>query len=91
MPEEAGAALEPEAEGAAAGAAPLPPGAVPPELSLGAGPAGGEPVAGPPAWRNVTVSSMSCIRSLAFLTAPSYSGLPVALSMNDWKTAFACW
>src|SRR5271165_1272549 len=81
--EPAGAAGEAGAPDPAAGAA-LPDAA---ELSAG----GGAPAGGPPAWRNVTVSSMSCIRSFVFFTAPSYSVLPDALSRKAWKVCFACW
>jgi len=90
--EDAGAADE-EAGGAALGAAPLVAGAAPvspaPAGGAGAGVAAG--LLGPPACKKVTVSSMSCMRSLLFFTAPSYSGFPDAFSMNVWKICLACW
>ena len=44
---------------------------------------------GPGSSMNLIMSSMSCIRSFAFLTAPSYSGLPAAFSMKVSKTCLA--
>ena len=100
--EAAGGAADEEAAGGAAEEAPLGAGggADPAEgadaLVAGAAEAlpdgeGGGVVSGggPGSSMNLIMSSMSCVRSFAFLTAPSYSGLPAAFSMKVSKTCLA--
>jgi len=54
--------------------------------AAGAAPAGAADFcSSTPRSMNFNVSSMSWMRSFERFTAPSYSGLPLALSMNDWK------
>ena len=76
-PAEGGADPAGTAEPLEAGAAALPAGA------------GGGVAAGPGSSKNFTMSSMSCIRSRAFFTAPSYSGFPFAFSMKASKICLA--